>query len=142
MQVCMHSGILLAVLTRNEHCPPHVHVGTDRWEGRFEFSFWHNSVTLLDVVPTKNIPNVTMLEEIRLTLKTPRNLKKARSVWWLSMRSTCLENQKWDVEKGEVVFTKSKRIKSIVIESSRFDPIVYKTEIFLAGCDEPLEITL
>jgi hypothetical protein len=75
MQVCMHSGILLAVLTRNVHCPPHVHVGSDKWEARFEFSFWHDSVTLLD-------------------------------------------------------------------ESSRFDPNVYKTEIFLAGCDEPLEISL
>jgi hypothetical protein len=142
MKVCRHRGILLAVLTRNEHCPPHVHVGTEMWEARFEFSFWHNSVTLLDVVPTKNIPNVTMLEEIRLTLKTPKNLKKARSLWWLSMRSTCLENQKWDVEKGEVVFTKSKRVKSVVIESARFDPKVYKTEIFLVGCDEPLEISL
>jgi hypothetical protein len=142
MKVCMHRGILLAVLTRNEHCPPHVHVGTDRWEARFEFGFWHNSVTLLDVVPTKNAPSVTMLEELRLILKSARNLKKARSLWWLSVKSTCLENQKWDVEKGEVVFTKSKRIKSVVIESSRFDPNVYKTEIFLVGCDEPLEITL
>jgi hypothetical protein len=142
MKVCMHRGILLAVLTRNEHCPPHVHVGAERWEARFEFSFWHNSVTLLDVVPTKNIPNVTMLEEIRLTLKAPRNLKKARSLWWLSMQSTCLENQKWNVKKGEVVSTKSKRVKSVAIQSARFDPKVYKTEIFLVGCDEPLEITL
>jgi hypothetical protein len=142
MKVCMYGGILLAVLTRNEHCPPHVHAGTDKWEARFEFSFWHNSVTLLDVAPAKNMPNVTMLEELRLTLKVSRNLKKARSLWWLSMKSTCLNNQKWSIEKGEVVSTKSKRVKSVAIESSRFDPNVYKTEIFLAGCDEPLEISL
>ncbi len=64
MKVCAHRGILLAVLTRNEHCSPRVHLGTDRWEARFEFGFWPNSVTLLDAVPTKDALNLTLLEEL------------------------------------------------------------------------------
>jgi hypothetical protein len=54
MKVCTHQGLQMAVLTRNEHCPPHVHVGSVDWEARFEFSFWHNGVRLWDVVPVKN----------------------------------------------------------------------------------------
>jgi hypothetical protein len=46
MRVCAHRRLVFAVLTLDEHCPPHVHVGTDKWEARFEFSFWDNSVRL------------------------------------------------------------------------------------------------
>ena len=46
MKVCSHKGLVIAVLTRNEHCPPHVHVGAARWDARFLFSFWHNGVRL------------------------------------------------------------------------------------------------
>ena len=42
MKVCSHKGLLIAVLTRNEHCPPHVHVGSANWDARFLFSFWHS----------------------------------------------------------------------------------------------------
>ena len=55
MKVCIYNGLVIAILTRNEHCPPHVHVGPQEWDARFEFSFWHNGVRLWDVEPVQNL---------------------------------------------------------------------------------------
>src|SRR5665647_340414 len=101
MEVCRHKGLLVAVLTRNEHCPPHVHVGTADWEARFEFGFWHNDVSLLDVVPVKNQPSAAVLEALRQVIKTPQHLRRARECWWEVLGSTCLENQMWDAKEQE-----------------------------------------
>ena len=65
MKVFMPQGLVLAVLTRNEHWPPHVHVGPSEWVARFELSFWHNGVRLWDVVPAQNQPSVVVLERLR-----------------------------------------------------------------------------
>lgn len=73
MKVCEHRGLVVAVLTRNEHCPPHVHVGTDDWDARFEFSFWHDGVRLWDVLPAQNMPSVALLQELRQALKQAAN---------------------------------------------------------------------
>ena len=40
MKVCSHKGLVIAVLTGNEH------VGTVKRDARFLFSFWHNDVRL------------------------------------------------------------------------------------------------
>ena len=58
MKVCVHRDLVIAVLTRDEHCLPHVHVGTNKWDVRFQFSVGHDSVQLWDVVPTRNAPSV------------------------------------------------------------------------------------
>jgi hypothetical protein len=81
MRVCSHKGLVIAVLARNEHCPPHVHVGTAQWDARFLFSFWHNGVRLWDVTPAQNEPNVAVLEELRHVLKQPAHLRRARECW-------------------------------------------------------------
>ena len=73
MKVCEHRGLVVAVLTRNEHCPPHVHEGTDDWDARFEFSFWHDGVRLWDVLPAQNMPSVALLQELRQALKQAAN---------------------------------------------------------------------
>ena len=36
---------------------PQDHVGTVKWDARFQFSFWHNSVRLWSVTPAENEPN-------------------------------------------------------------------------------------
>jgi len=82
MKVCTHKGLVIAVLTRNEHCPPHVHVGAAEWDARFLFSFWHNGVRLWDVIPVQNEPGVIVLEALRQTLKQPAHLRRARELWW------------------------------------------------------------
>ena len=142
MKVCAYKGLLIAILTRNEHCPPHVHVGSDKWEARFDFSFWHNGVRLYDVVPMQNQPTAEILEELRQALKLPIHLRRARELWWRSSQTVCLVHQLWDIDAGEVVGAKDRRPKAKVIESAHFDAQAYKTVLRLAEQIDLLEITL
>lgn len=142
MKICTHHGLVIAVLTRNEHCPPHVHVGTEKWDARFEFSFWHNGVRLWDVTPVQNEPNAAVLEALRQVLKAPANLQRAREVWWNTRQTLCLENQSWDWEAEAVVSPKEKRLQAKKILSARFDALAHKTVLQLAGEASPLEIEL
>lgn len=142
MKVCTCKGLVIAVLTRSEHCPPHVHAGTENWEARFEFSFWHNGVRLWDVVPAQNQPAVAILEELRQALKLPIHLRRAREIWWNSSQTVCLVNQLWNVDATEIVSTRDRRSGAKVVESARFDTQAYKTVLQLAGQIAPLEILL
>lgn len=142
MQVCKHNGLVIAVLTRNEHCPPHVHVGTHQWDARYEFSFWHNGVRLWDVSPAHQQPTATLLEALRQTLLKPAHLRKAREVWWTTRQTICLENQQWDPSTEEVVSPKMNRKGALAITSARFDATSYQTILQLEGQPDPLEIEL
>lgn len=142
MEICTYKGLVIAVLTRSEHCPPHVHVGTDKWEARFEFSFWHNGVRLWDVAPERGQPTVAVLEDLRQALKLPTHLRRAREIWWSSSQTVCLVNQLWDVDADEVVSAKDHRPGAKVVESAHFDAQAYKTVLRLAGQIAPLEIAL
>ncbi|WP_223879069.1 DUF4160 domain-containing protein [Chitinimonas arctica] len=119
-----------------------MHVGTDKWDARFLFSFWHNGVKLWDVTPAQNEPTATSLEDLRLVLKQAGNLRRARELWWSSRQTLCLENLQWDMAAGEVVSPKDCRQGALVIQSSRFDTHGYKTVLYLTGQPSPLEIEL
>jgi len=119
-----------------------VHVGTDKWEARFQFSFWHNGVRLWDVTPAQNEPNAAVLEELRQVLKLPKPLHRARELWWSSRQSVCLDNQQWDVASEEVVSPKARRPGALDIVSARFEAQGYRTILQLAGQTSPLEIEL
>ena len=140
MKVCSHRDLVIAVLTRNEHCPPHVHVGTDKWAARFQFSFWHDGVQLWDVVPTRNAPSALLLEELRQVLMRRSNLNRARKLWWRACETVCLDNQHWDPTGLEVVAPKSRRVGALAIASARFDPTTNRTVLMLDGQLMPLEI--
>lgn len=142
MKVCAHKGLLIAILTRNEHCPPHVHTGSDKWEARFEFGFWHDSVSLWDAVPVQNKPTAGVLEDLRQIIKQPANLRRAREIWWNSLQTVCLVNQLWDTDFDEAVNVKDGRPSTCVINAARFDGQSYKTVLQLAGRSSPLEIEL
>jgi hypothetical protein len=142
MKVCTHQGSLMAVLTRNEHCPPHVHVGSADWEVRFEFSFWHNGVRLWDVVPVKNQPSVAVLEGFRQALKKPQHLRQARACWWQSFQAVCLVNQMWDAKAQEVPSPKDKSTGALLIQTAVFDAQRYRTILQLKGAISPVEIQL
>lgn len=142
MKVCTYQGLLIAVLTRNEHCPPHVHISAPQWEARFEFSFWHNGVRLWDVVPAQQQPKIAVLEGLRQVLKTPIHLKRARACWWHSMKSLCLVNQLWDEVAQEVVSPHDKRLRTQVIQAASFDEQRYRTILQLAGNTHSVEIEL
>ncbi|MDD1966646.1 DUF4160 domain-containing protein [Pseudomonas putida] len=142
MKVCSHKGYLVAVFTRDEHCPPHVHVGTSAWDARFLFSFWHNGIRLWDVTPAKNGPCTRILEELRQVIKRRANLRRARECWWASQQTLCLDNQAWDLEIGEVVAPRYGRLSASPILCALFDARSYKTQLHLAGYCTPLEIEL
>lgn len=142
MKVCRHKGLVTAVLTRSEHCPPHVHVGTDKWDARFLFSFWHDGVRLWDVIPAHNEPTVAVLEDLRFVVKQAVNLRKARGLWWGSRQTLCLDNLMWDVDGEEAISPKDHRLRALAIEWVRFDDRAYKTVLKLAGRTMPLEIEL
>lgn len=142
MKVCTHQGLLIAVLTRNEHCPPHVHVGSAQWEARFEFSFWHNGVRLWDVVPLQDQPKVAVLEGLRQTLRQPPHLRRARECWWQGMQALCLVNQVWDEQEQQVASPQDRRPGGRVIESAAFDAQRYRTILQLKGLNSPVEIEL
>lgn len=142
MKVCKYKGLVLAVLIRDEHCPPHVHVGLVEWSARFKFSFWHDSVCLWDLVPVQNRPAEALLEALRQTLMQPTHLRKARELWWQALQTVCLENKQWDPKVGEVVSPKTKRPGALDIQSAHFDAKKYQTVLQLAGTSEPVEIEL
>lgn len=142
MKVCVHAGLVIAVLTRNEHCPPHVHVGTAKWDARFLFSFWQNGVRLWDVTPNQNEPNAAVLEGLRLALRQPQHLRRARELWWNSRQTICLDNQQWDVKAEQVVSPKERRANALDIVTARFDLQSNRTILQLAGQASPLEIEL
>jgi hypothetical protein len=142
MKVCVHRGLVIAVLTRNEHCPPHAHVGAADWDARFEFSFWHNSVRLWDVLPAQNAPTAQLLEELRQALKQRAHLKRARQLWWASRQTLCLDNQQWDTATEAVVSPRLKRPGAVDIQAGHFDSAGDRAVLRLAGQDQPLEIQL
>jgi len=79
MKVGQYKGRRIAVLTRDEHCPPHVHLDGGDWSARFEFSFWHNGVSLLDVIPdTARVPSQVKSDVIAII---KGRLPVARESW-------------------------------------------------------------
>jgi len=142
MKVFTHQGLLVAVLTRDEHCPPHVHVGPPEWQARFEFSFWHNGVRLWDVVPVRNQPKIDVLESLRQAIKLPQHLRRARECWWQSKQALCLVNQSWDEQAQEVVSPQERRPTTRVIQTAVFDAQRYRTILQLKGNRVPVEIEL
>lgn len=140
MKICEYKGLSLVILTRNEHCPPHVHVGDADWEARFKFSFWHDGVCLWDVVPAHRKPGVRLLEQLRQTLMQPANLREARQLWWKSRDTVCMENLLWDPTTNTVISPKAAQRDALAITSARLDAAQYMTVLELAGQADPLEI--
>lgn len=140
VKIAQYRNYTFAVLTRNEHCPPHVHVGSAGWEARFKFSFWHDDVCLWDVVPVHGVPKVRLLESLRQTLLRPANLRKAREGWWNACNTVCLDHLMWRPGTQEVVGPKQARRGAHKIVAAHFDALRYTTVLQLHGQSEPVEI--
>jgi hypothetical protein len=140
MKVCTFKRFRVVVLTRNEHCPPHVHVGANDWEARFQISFLHNGVRLWDVNPGKNRPAVALLEGIRKTIMRSANLRRAREIWWATAKTVCLVNQRWDIVAGDLAMGGGSETK--IIRAAWFDPENYRTIVQCGGPDQTWEIKL
>lgn len=90
----------------------------------------------------KNKPSARLLEELRQTIKQPRNLRQARELWWSAMQSVCLIHQCWDAMVEEVVAVRDQRAGAVLIQAARFDVQNCKTVLQLAGRSPPVEIAL
>ena len=140
MLIAKHNGFSLIVQT-NDHCDPHCHVKTSKWDARFEFSFWRNDVSLWDVRPESASPTAKVVESLRTKLMTPTSLMSARKAWWKTMSSTCLTNKTWDVKNESVVEAKSNGKGLRKITTAVFDPARYTTTLTLDNGDT-IEIEL
>lgn len=140
VKIASYGNFTLAVLTRNEHCPPHGHAWSTAWDARFKFSFWHDDVCLWDVVPARKAPTARLLESIRRGLMRPANLRKAREGWWRAANTVCLDHLMWQPGTQEVVAPSDARPGAQRIMSARFDGGSYSTILQLEGDLEVLEI--
>ncbi|WP_261641539.1 hypothetical protein [Erwinia mallotivora] len=99
MKICVIGKFEVKVLTRNEHCPPHVHVFFDKGEMRLEFSFVHNDFEVYDTKPIKNEPLEKEIDNLITALKKKEILDMIRMCWDKIGIGTCLENKYWDLKK-------------------------------------------
>ena len=130
MKVGQYKGRRIAVLTRDEHCPPHVHLDGGDWSARFEFSFWHNGVSPLDVIPdTARVPSQVKSDVIAII---KGRLPVARESWMEAIKNTCLENQAWDDAKQYVVKPNLAGRTLVNIQAGTYDPAQRLTVLHLA----------
>jgi hypothetical protein len=133
MKVAQHKGMRIAVLTRDEHCPPHVHVDGGDWTARFQFAFWHNGVSFWDS-EGKEISE-GLKAEISATIKAA--LPKARKAWIAAVKKTCLENRFWNVASEKL--ERSGRTRGFGVSkivSGTYDATRCLTTILLENLDE------
>jgi hypothetical protein len=69
------TGLWVELRTRDEHCPPHVHVENEAvpWEARLAFSFIDNAVRLMDVDPIEDAPSTRTIDRIKAAIAACRN---------------------------------------------------------------------
>lgn len=77
----------------NDHCPPHVHARHrgDGWMARVGFSYLGDTVTLMSIAPTKNIPPRRVLNGLLDDVRA--HLAHCRRAWWSTSQTACLMNQ-------------------------------------------------
>jgi len=142
MKVCSYKGLSVVVVLFKKNCPPHAHVDGGGWSARFKFSFWHNGVELWDVVPLSRRPPLAVLEGLRQSLRQPVHLLRARGIWWRKLKTVCLDNQLWDWQSNEVTAVKRVASTTNMIGSACYEPEANKTQLFLIGTQEGVEIEL
>lgn len=85
MKICSVNGTDIVIFTRNEHCPPHVHVSIKNCDLRLEFSFVHNDVRIWDATPDKNMPKLREIERLCVEMKKRIILREQGKLGCLSL---------------------------------------------------------
>jgi hypothetical protein len=77
----------------DDHCPPHVHArhSGEGWVARVRFFYTTNIVELISIAPLRNVPLQRVLSRLLDDVQT--RLAECRRSWWITRRTTCLENQ-------------------------------------------------
>jgi hypothetical protein len=103
------TGLYVELRTRDEHCPPHVHVENEEvpWEARLAFSFIDNVVRLLDVDPIEDAPSTRTIDRIKAAIVS--GLPKCRAEWWTRVGTCCVDNRWTQVSRGGPVIVLVRR---------------------------------
>lgn len=117
------TGLYVELWTRDEHCPPHVHVEKEgvAWEARLAFSFIGNTVRLMDVDPIEDAPSTRMIDRIRTAIAS--NLPKCRAEWWARVGTCCVDNRWMQVSRdGTVTVLARREVGAIQIDRAAYEP--------------------
>lgn len=117
------TGLYVELRTRDEHCPPHVHVENEEvpWEARLAFSFVDNAVRLMDVDPIDDAPSTRTIDRIKAAIAA--NLPKCRTEWWARVGTCCIDNR-WTLVSGDGAVTVLARRETGAVQIGRaiYDP--------------------
>lgn len=119
------TGLFVERRTRDEHCPPHVHVENEAvpWEARLAFSFIDNAARLMDVDPIEDAPSTRTIDRIKAAIGG--NLAKCRMEWWAKVGTCCIDNRWVRVSEGAPVTVLVRREAAAVqIARAIYDPQV------------------
>jgi len=103
------TGLYVELRTRDEHCPPHVHVEDEEvpWEARLAFSFIGNAVRLMDVDPIEDAPSTRTIDRIKAAIAS--NLPRCRTEWWTRVSTCCVDNRWIRVSRNGTVTVLARR---------------------------------
>lgn len=103
------TGLYVELRTRDEHCPPHLHVENEEvpWEARLAFSFISDAVRLMDVDPMENAPSTRTIDRIKAAFVN--NLPKCRAEWWAKVGTCCLDNRWTRLSQDGILIVLTKR---------------------------------
>lgn len=117
------TGLHVELRTRDEHCPPHLHVENEEvpWEARLAFSFVSDVVRLMDIDPVEDAPGTRTIDGIKAAIAT--NLPRCRAGWWAKVGTGCLDNRWARVSQDGMVTLLAKREKgAIQIGTATYEP--------------------
>ena len=117
------TGLYVELRTRDEHCPPHVHVENEEvpWEARLAFSFIDNVVRLMDVDPIEDAPSTRTIDRIKAAIAS--GLPKCRAEWWARVGTCCVDNRWTQVSRdGTVTVLVRREAGAVQIGRANYDP--------------------
>jgi len=107
----------------DDHCPAHVHARHrgEGWIARVKFSYVSGAVELISIAPAKNIPRQRVVN--RLLSDIQKQLPDCRRSWWITRRTTCLENQ-WAIvtKAGKIELLSEPGTNAKQISEAQYDP--------------------
>ena len=126
------TGLYVELRTRDEHCPPHVHVENEEvpWEARLAFSFIDNAVRLMDVDPIEDAPNTRTIDRIKVAIAA--NLPQCRAEWWARVGTCCIDNR-WVLASsaGAVTVLAKRGTGAVQIGRAIHEPSAGQVTLFL-----------
>lgn len=117
------TGLFVELRTRDEHCPPHVHVEKEAvpWEARLAFSFVDDTVRLMDVDSINGAPSTRMIDRIKAAIGA--NLARCRAEWWARVGTCCIDNRWSRISlESTVIVLAHRQVGAVQIRSAIYNP--------------------